>query len=824
MPLALLALGALAAWGAWEALSYYYGRQAEQFDLTQLERMEAASVILDRHGQEMGKIFIQNRTPIAYDQISPRMIQAVIAAEDNRFEKHQGVDWMGIIRAAIANYRAGRISQGASTITQQLARNSFDLRERTYQRKLLEIFLARRIEKQFSKKDIMRLYLNRVYFGSGFYGVEAAARGYFGKPAAELDAGQAAMLAGLLKSPQALSPWNNREAARAARDFVLKRMRELRFLTRAEYREAVEAPLLVMRRSNPFKVSYAIDLIRQQAIAALGFDRAMNGGFRIHSTLDAKLQRAAEKAVREVTASIEQTPGYAHETFAQYRERVRHLEEKLNRGILDVKMPEPRYLQAAVIALESSTGAVLAMVGGREFKHSEYNRAVQARRPAGTVFTPFVFAAAFQQGFFPGDIVDDACIDNRFVMVGGDRGILGEWGVERPDNEYEGPIPMRDALARGKNAATVRAGFQVGLEAVKQTAAACGIQSPLRDFANTFLGSSENTLEELTLAFTPFGQGGMRPRATYLIHRIEDPSGATIYSAQPERVQALDPAAAWQVHSCLEDALEKGTAGKARAFGLGDFPAAGKPGTAYGFTDTYFIGYTSSVACGIWVGFDKPTRIFRGAFGTDLALPIWVQVMNAAASEFPALKIPRPENLREVEICRVSGLLATPQCTQTIYDPTIGRNVEKSTTYIEYATEEQVPNIPCDVHGPGIRSYAKNYDEGEWPRAAPAVDLSRIRPIAVNSPPLIGLNDVYGSVRPGGARAEEAIPVARAIAVNEPPVPPAPYQPPLDTTSPAVTEPPPLDAAVPRALPAGPLDAGEAVVPLAAPTPEPIRF
>ncbi|MCX7869866.1 MAG: penicillin-binding transpeptidase domain-containing protein, partial [Terrimicrobiaceae bacterium] len=337
-----------------------------------------------------------------------------------------------------------------------------------------------------------------------------------------------------------------------------------------------------MKRTNPFKVSYAIDLIRQQAIAALGFDRAMNGGFRIHTTLDSKLQRAAEKAVRDVTSRIEQTPGYSHETFAQFRERVLPIEEKLNRGILNVKMPEPKYLQSAVLLLDASTGGVLAMVGGRDFKHSEYNRAIQARRPAGTVFTPFVFAAAFQNGIFPGETVDDACIDNRFVMVGGDKGILGEWGVEQADNEYEGPLPMRQALARGKNAATVRAGMRVGLEAVKQTAAACGIQSPLRDFANTFLGSSENTLEELTLAFSPFGQGGLRPARTFIIERIEDASGTTIFTAQPERVEALSPAAAYQVHSCLVDALEAGTGGKARALGLGDFPAAGKSGTAYG--------------------------------------------------------------------------------------------------------------------------------------------------------------------------------------------------------------------------------------------------
>jgi membrane peptidoglycan carboxypeptidase len=249
-------LAGLMGWATWVYFSTKFERRAGEFDLTQLERMEAASVIYDRDGKELGKIFIQNRNPVSLDKVSPMMVKAVVAAEDNKFYEHDGVDYAGVIRAAIANYRRGKISQGASTVTQQLARNSFELRERTYRRKLVEMFLARRIEQKYSKDKIMELYLNRVYFGSGFYGVEAAARGYFGRSAKDLTSGQCAMLAGLLRSPQLLSPWNNKEGATLARNFVLKRMKEQRLISGAEYKEQVGLPLYVMKRTNPFKVSY----------------------------------------------------------------------------------------------------------------------------------------------------------------------------------------------------------------------------------------------------------------------------------------------------------------------------------------------------------------------------------------------------------------------------------------------------------------------------------------------------------------------------------------------------------------------------------------
>ena len=785
MPLAGLGVLALVGWLAFSVFTHRFEARAAEFDLEQMGQMEAASILYDRKGHEFGKLFIQNRQPVPYEMLPEMLTKAVIAAEDNRFYDHDGVDYMGILRAMLTNYRRGKISQGASTVTQQVARNSFELRERTYERKLIELYLSWRIEKRYTKKEIMHFYLNRVYFGSGFYGAEAASQGYFGKPSIDMSIGQCATLAGLLKSPQALSPFNNPEDSLESRNFVLKRMRELGFITRKQYEEELASAIGVVKRTNPFKVSYAIELIRQQAIKSLGFEKAMNGGYKIYTTLDADLQKAADSATQDVLLKVESQNGYTHPTFEQYRTATKKIEEAINNGNMAVKMPDPKYLQGAALVVENTAGGILALTGGRDFRHSEYNRAVQGKRPTGTAFTPFVYATAFQNGTFPGEIVQDACIDNRYVMVGGETGILGEWGVEVDNNEYEGAIPARDALVKGKNAATVRLGMKVGIPAVKTIATAAGMDSPLRDYANTFLGSSEATLDELVLGYTIFPNLGQRPADLYIIQSIRDVSGETIFKAQRKRYRAISPAAAYEVHSCLADFMDRGVGalGK-KQFGLGAFPVAGKSGTAYGFTDTYFLGYTNSVTCGVWVGFDKPTKIYRGAFGKDLALPIWSRIMNAANQAYPSAPIEKPSVLKDVEICRSSGLLVTPRCIPHTPNPAASpapapaAKPSDPPTYKELATEQQTPTIVCDIHGGGVRSYTKEYNQEDWPRAATSIDLTKIRPVAVQSTALVGFNDIYRSVQPGAeATNDDNIPVAKAIPLNDTPITPDTPQP-----------------------------------------------
>ncbi len=817
--LVLFPVLAVLAAGAIGAIVFFLVRAeflqlAAQFDLERLEKMEAASTIYDRKGGVVGKIFIQNREPVPYDKLPELLVQAVVATEDQKFWSHDGVDYQGMARAALANWSAGRIRQGASTVTQQLARNSFDLKERTYRRKLLEIALAHRIEERFPKEKIMELYLNRVYFGGGLYGAEAAARGYFGIPASALSAGQAATLAGLLKSPNSLSPWTNKKGAEESRNYVLGQMRSLGFISRAAYDEAVESPLIVRQRMAPKKLSYAIEYIRQHAVNSLGFDRAMNGGFRIYTTLDPAMQFEAEKALRRKLDEIEKRPGYANQTFAEFQARYEANPPKPGES----NTQQPDYLQGAVLAVENKTGGILAMVGGRDFLHSEYNRSVQGERPLGTAFAPILFAAAFEKGLYPGTVVQDWALDNRLVAFGGEAGILGEWGVERADNEYEGEITAREALVRGKNGAVVRVGFQTGLDAVGKLAGEAGIKSTLRPYANTYLGSSELSLEETVLAYTTFPGGGTRPLQTHIISRIEGPDGEIVFEHVPERKKVIADSSAWQVHSLLGDVLTRGTGSAAMAdYGLAVAGAAGKTGTAYNFTDTWFIGYTEAVTCGVWVGFDRPRQIFRGAFAKDLALPVWVDVMNASRTDFPSEPMKAPVSVEKMKVCRVSGQLATDKCLETTRVPG-GQDITESTAYEEYVKVGAGPSVECPIHSSGVKNYLKEFAEEEWPRPEMAIDLTKIRPVDISSAAVVGAADPYNAVSPAAMDGDGAIPVARAEAVVPGTSAPADATASGDPAKPALSE-------VRAAEPVGVKESIESDFPgVALPEPQPIRF
>src|SRR2546428_4165657 len=377
--------------------------QARTFDLNKLEQMESASVILDRNGKIFGQIYVENRETVPYEQLPADLINAVVAVEDAKFYQHHGYDLLGIIRAALKNFTAGHVRQGASTITQQLARNSFSLKEKTYRRKLLEIFLAQRIEEQFGKQKIMELYLNRIYFGGGLYGAEAAARGYFGKSAREMSLAECATLAGLIKSPNRLSPWTDRDNSREVRDYALDRMRDLGLISRERCAAARAQQIAVGSRLKAQGQTYAVDYIRQQVIAAVGWDRAMNEGFRIHTTIDADLQKVAEDSLRTNLEKAEEHSGYDHQTYAQYAANFR----KAKANGTTSSQPMPEYLQGAIIGLNNETGGILVLVGGRDFEHNQYDRALQAKRPAGTAMKPFVYAAAFENGMYPGSVVED---------------------------------------------------------------------------------------------------------------------------------------------------------------------------------------------------------------------------------------------------------------------------------------------------------------------------------------------------------------------------------------------------------------------------------
>ena len=739
--------------------------KAAKFDYGRLEAMESASVIYDRNGVVMGRMFTQNRDQVTVDQLSPYLLTAVVAAEDARFYQHHGVDYRGIARALIKNWRAGKTVQGASTLAQQLARNTFpDLLpplDRSYQRKLLELAVAREIEKRCEKRKILELYLNRVFFGRGFYGAEAASRGYFGKQAKDLTLSESAMLCGLLKSPSKLSPWANRQACIDSRNHVLQRAMEIGLITAEQRAATLKEDIVVKNRKPTHQESYAADMVAQQVAQKYGRDSAVSDGYRIYTTIDSELQKTAERALREQLATIERHEGFEGQTAAKYDmdfKAHQRMAATAEGEIGSVGMPD--YLQGGVVVLDNSNGGILALVGGRDFTHSPYNRAISASRPPGTAFKPLVYAAAFEKGFNPGTLLQDAVMDNRQVMIGGQTGILGEWGPERVDNKYEGGISARTALVKSKNAATVRLGMMTGIDSVIELARRAGVVHPvgkdekgnelinLRRFPSTFLGSSEVTLMEMTLANTIFPNGGWRPAKPFIITRIEDQSGKIVYQAEWKKVNVIKPTTAYEINSCLTEVLDRGTADKTfTELGLKKFPLGGKTGTAYNFTDAWFIGYSSAVTCGVWTGFDKPRPIYRGAFSNAVALPIWANVMKATFATYRPADLPPPKGIIKVELCTASGQLATDRCVETIENRDTADQTQRRTTYFEICTEEQAPKIGCTVHsGAGAGSFVKAIAPGEIPRATLAVDLSAVQPVVMKSPTVLG-NDPYNSMQ-----------------------------------------------------------------------------
>jgi penicillin-binding protein 1A len=747
----------------------YYRNKAEGYDLAKLAELEKSTVIFDRNGEEIGSFFVmENRRPVPFHDVPLHFINALVAEEDSRFYEHHGVDYFGIVRAAIATLKERRVHQGASTITQQLARQGFGMAsERTVDRKLREIFIARRIEERFNKQQILELYLNRIYFGKGFHGVNSAALGYFGKPVNQLTIDESAVLCGLIKSPNRCSPLNNMREALAARNHVLDRMRAENFLTADEHLRLRALPIKVAPGRMQGVTGYVQAEVRSRLIKQLGYAKAGTGGYRVYTTVDAELQSAAEKSVREHLGKIETTTsGYRHETPDRYKVK---LEAFLAQGRSqdDKDCPKPEYLQGAVLVIDNNSGAVLAMVGGRDFSHSQFNRVLQTRRAAGTAFQPFVYAAAFENGAYPGTRVKDGPLDNTRVMIGAITGILGEWGSENPSAVYQGDISSRRALVLSRNGATVRIGAEVGLEKVTDFVRRTGIQSALREENKAFLGSSEVTPAEMCLGYSTFAGLGKRPSQLFFITKIEDAEGRTVFSskaADADLVQATDEMTAYQVHTCLSQALEEGPGAPARKeYGLGDLPAAGKTGTHSSFTDLWFAGYTSRVTATVWVGLDKPVTIFENAFSNRIALPIWCDVMKAAFATYPGEPIQPPPNAEAVEVCQRSGLRATDACYESREDES-GRLRYVRTTFQELVRPGYKVTHTCDVHS--------TLPEGDLPIGSPiltavptpvsnpkaAAAAAHATPIAVMSPVILGDYDPYQSIKPA-ASIPKALPV-----------------------------------------------------------------
>ncbi|MEM1293947.1 MAG: transglycosylase domain-containing protein, partial [Verrucomicrobiota bacterium] len=519
------------------------------------------------------------------------MIDALLATEDERFYEHEGYDFWGMARAGMVNLRSRRIRQGASTITQQLARNACALTQRSYDRKLTEIFLAWRIERAFSKSEILVGYLNRIYLGSGYWGIGAAAEGYFAKEVSELDIGECAMLCGIIRSPHPSSPYRNYERAVAARDDTLQRMLRSGLLGKAD----AELWTTKETRVRPFK---RLDLASRYVLAQIGREanRLMIAdsfeGLEIETSLDIRLQHQVETAVEDTLREIEAAETYIHPTRAQF-----------SAGEIEVEKGVP-YLQAAVIVLQNTTGEVVAAVGTRSHRESEYDRVWRSSRPAGSSFLPFLYASAFENpNLGPQSLVFDAPLDNREVMIGGRSGILGEWCSESSTSHFEGMMPAAWAFLRGKSSASVRLGFETGLLPTHDLAMRAGIVSPMREYPSSFLGSSEVNLAELTHAYTIFPNLGWRPSRSGLVRKISDENGGTLFEEQrnAKSVRVISEATAAQMNALMARSLPVRSDKEALPI-RGEI--AGKTGVSYEGTDHWFIGFNSQFTWGVWVGFD----------------------------------------------------------------------------------------------------------------------------------------------------------------------------------------------------------------------------
>lgn len=592
----------------------------------------------------------EHRRDVPLAEIPKHLRDAFVAVEDHRFHRHLGVDPIALGRAVVRNFSTGS-AQGGSTLTQQLARTLFLSNQKTYGRKLREAILALNIDAQLSKDQILELYLNRIYLSAGVYGVETMSRHLFERPAKSLTLAEAALIAGLARAPSTLSPWSNLDGALARSRVVLTRMREEGFITEAEESAARRARIRI--RPYPGAVDsrggYAKEHLRQQFRDRFGGDHPPD--WLVHTTFIPELQDAAERAVLEGLRRFPQSA-----------------------------------LQAALVAIDPETGDILALVGGRDFRQSQFNRATRSRRQPGSAFKPFLFAAALDNGYSPVSILDGLA---TIAPQGPD-----EWAPRNSSGDTPDALTIREAIVESNNRAATALQQRMGSRPVLRLASGVGMRD-LPDVPSLSLGSGVVTPLELTTAFAAFPNGGyaVRPRG---IRSVVNGDGDTALTNGVTRERVISEQSAFQMVSMLSDVLDRGTASAARRWGV-RFPAGGKTGTTNDFKDAWFVGFSSSIVVGVWVGFDQPKTIARDAYGSRYALPIWSDFMRRAAKARPPQRFEPAAGLREEQLCAVS----------------YQRPVEGCPVYTEYLKDgDQSPGRLCTVHQGTVKQRVRRTIEG----------------------------------------------------------------------------------------------------------------
>ena len=612
--------------------------------------MPQASLVLARDGSLIGEIGKEIRINVQIGSLPKYLPRAFVAVEDHRFYQHDGVDVVGIAGALKDNIFGER--RGASTITQQLVGNMhptlIDRTDRSLGRKLAEQSAAREMEKHYNKDQILEAYLNQIGFGHGWYGVEMAARHYFGKSAAKLSLAEAASLAAMPKGPALYDPLKYPDRVRQRRNVVLSLMADQGYITRAQATAAQGAPLVTFPNGGYSAYSpWFVDVVRVQATRA-GIPVAQ-GGYRIYTSLDPVLQNAATSALAEETAALESQPDYAHPKYAPGS----------TPGSKSGRLTG--YLQGMVVALDPTSGDVRALVGGRDYNDSQFDRAVDGMRQPGSSFKPIVYALAIADSISPNTIFQDTAL--AITLPNGTV-----YSPENSDGQFVGPLTLREALAKSRNGVSVQLGQKLGIDSIANLAHRMGLSSRIAPYPSSAIGASVVQPLDLVAAYTTFANLGT-PVEPRFIYRIEDRNRKTVLSREVTALApALDPRVTYVVRDMMRDVVERGTAASIRRYLPASIPVAGKTGTTNDNSDVWFIGLTPDLVAGVWLGFDKPTSITAGAAGGSLAAPVWGKMLARYYAAKPEILTSRaaeqwtpPIGVIFGDVDRATGELATEQ-------------------------------------------------------------------------------------------------------------------------------------------------------------------
>ncbi len=658
-------------YGAWMTYRVY---QSELPSFEQLHNIEPnlSTKLYDRNGVLLKEFYTENRALTPLTDMPKPLVEMLIASEDQEFYHHWGINLRRLFLVALTNVVHWQIKAGASTITQQVSRMLFLTPERTMSRKIKEALTAIKLERTYSKDEILEMYLNQHYFGRGSYGVAAAARALFDKRVADLNINDCAILIGLLKGPNINSPLSSTDKALQARNRVLYSYYSWGGITEAQFDSLKSRPVEISPPEEAGgQAPYFTETVRQYLIGKYGEDQLYSGGLKVYTSLDARLQRKAEvslyKKIDSMRARIERTYPLSDQAYTQI------LPDTVNRFGDSIRTWKK--IQGAFVAIDNVTGDVLSMIGGRSFDKTKFNRAVQALRQPGSAFKPFVYTACIDNGFHPTDIIDD----NPIVL---DIPGAKQWRPHNFDDKFMGPITLRTALAQSRNLAAIRLLLKINPEQAIFYAKSFGITTPLTPVPSLAIGVSEVKLIELVSAFSVFPNQGIHIPYRMIL-KIVDRYGRVLEDhTVVQKSEVLSPQTAYIMVDMMRSVVDEGTGVRARAMGFSR-PAGGKTGTSNEFCDNWFVGFTPQITAGVWLGFDDKTSLGHGQEGSSNAVPVWTEYMLAAHDSLPIADFEQPDDIVRVDVCLESGELATDRCTQVATD---------------LFTFENQPTVTCHLH------------------------------------------------------------------------------------------------------------------------------